>query len=366
MMLEFSNLWASNSTNMGISLRSYRTLKPRSSIGPISAFIAGRVLLVRLKLLSLHWAHVSHPYSFLGSLCRGLTCLYCAMVPFAEFTGSWVGPVNAMRRLQMENTLRAIVNLPSSLGKDTLVVLLSASFVGSFVTVSAGLGGGILLLSVLASFLPGHALIPVHGAIQLGSNTGRLLILIRDANWQHLATFGIGSVVGTLIGGRISVGIDPALVQVGIGLFVLWSVAYSPPQWLAAVPVLTGLVSSFLTMLFGATGPFVAVFVKSLDLPRHTWVATMATFMGVQHFLKVFVFITLGFSFASWLPFIILMVLAGFAGTVSGRYLVLDQTDDHRFRNLLNFVLVLIALRLIFVGSSGLVGSFRGIRLTSF
>jgi uncharacterized membrane protein YfcA len=49
-------------------------------------------------------------------------------------------------------------------------VLLAASFCGSLLTAAVGVGGGTLVIIILASLVPPAVLIPVHGLVQLGSN----------------------------------------------------------------------------------------------------------------------------------------------------------------------------------------------------
>lgn len=115
--------------------------------------------------------------------------------------------------------------------------------------------------------------------------------------------------------------------------------------------VLTRGISSFLTMFFGATGPFVATYTKALGLDRHGYVATHGALMTVQHLLKAFVFGFLGFAFGPWVAAILLMVAAGLAGTLLGR-LVLNRLTDRYFRHALNILLLLISLRLIWTGVS--------------
>ena len=121
------------------------------------------------------------------------------------------------------------------------------------------------------------------------------------------------------------------------------------------VVVAFGVGASILTMFFGATGPFVAVYVKTLMLERQAHVATHATLMTLQHLLKIVVFGILGFAFAPWLGFILIMILCGFLGTVSGRT-VLIRMSDAGFRRALNIALILISIRLIWVGWSDLTG----------
>ncbi|PPR79335.1 MAG: hypothetical protein CFH06_00428, partial [Alphaproteobacteria bacterium MarineAlpha3_Bin5] len=62
-------------------------------------------------------------------------------------------------------------HLTDLLGMNALefLILCIVSFLGSFITISLGIGGGVLLLSTMAQILPPTTLIPIHGVVQLGS-----------------------------------------------------------------------------------------------------------------------------------------------------------------------------------------------------
>ena len=239
--------------------------------------------------------------------------------------------------------------LPDSLAPWSATFLLATSLVASFITAAFGIGGGGLLLAIMATLVPATALIPLHGVIQVGSNAGRMLVFWSEIHWPALGGFTLGSVVGCALGGAIVVELPAGIVQIGVGLFVIYSVLAKAPGWLRNLPILTGAISSFLTMFFGATGLFVASYTKSLDLARHAHVATHATLMTVQHGLKVVVFGLLGFAFADWLAFIAAMIAFGMAGTLLGRA-SLNRINERLFRRALNLLLVLISVRLIFGG----------------
>lgn len=232
------------------------------------------------------------------------------------------------------------------------ISLLVASFIGSFITISLGIGGGVMLLAVMASLMPPAALIPVHGVIQLGSNGLRAGLMWRHTEWPPVFGFALGSFIGVVIGGLLVVELQPYLVQIGVGAFIIWSILARPPRWLARTAGLNGLVSSFLTMFFGATGPFVANYVKALALGRIEHIATQAVMMTIQHGLKITAFVALGFAYAAWLPFIALMIVSGFLGTLAGREVLL-RVSDSTFKRALNIALFLIALRLIWQGLRG-------------
>ena len=63
--------------------------------------------------------------------------------------------------------------LPEGLGVAAATLLVVASFFTSALTAAFGVGGGVAMLALMGLFVPVAALIPVHGAVQLGSNTGR-------------------------------------------------------------------------------------------------------------------------------------------------------------------------------------------------
>ncbi len=242
--------------------------------------------------------------------------------------------------------------IPPEISVAAFWALLGSSFGASFVTAAFGLGGGVLLLAVCAVLLPPAALIPVHGAVQLGSNLGRAATLLRHVIWTGMPGFVAGAVIGVAIGGTVSVNIPPNLVQVLVGLFIVWSVLGRMPAFLRRWAVVTGLISSFLTMFFGATGPFVAAYTKSVARDRHGFVATHAAMMTTQHALKTLTFGLLGFAFAGWLWLTGAMIVAGFLGTLAGRSL-LNRMTDARFLWILNAILLATAARLIWTGATG-------------
>lgn len=241
--------------------------------------------------------------------------------------------------------------LPPELGAIAGIALLGISFLGSFITAAFGIGGGVVVLAVFASLLTPAALIPVHGVIQLGSNAGRTIIMREHISKPVFVTFVIGALVGVAIGGLVVVDLPPPLIQIAVGAFILWTIVAKPPVFLRHSAWLAGGVSSFLTMFFGATGPFVAAYIKTQGFERMGHVGTQAACMTMQHGLKVLAFGLLGFAFGPYIPLMIGMIAFGFVGTLAGRK-VLMKIDEKRFKYALNTILVLLSLRLIWSGAS--------------
>ena len=244
--------------------------------------------------------------------------------------------------------------IPDSLSIPVAVFLLACSVLTSMITASLGAGGGVLLLVLMASWMPPAAIIPVHGMIQLGSNGGRALLTRKQVDWQVIAAFAPGVVVGAALGAWLLVDLPSAVWQLTIGVFVLY-LCWGPPLPKASfgkpgIFLASGL-TSFVSLFVGATGPLVAAFIKQIHTDRFTTVATFATAMTLQHAPKALVFSAAGFVFPEWLPFILAMIACGFGGTWLGLH-VLRSLTNRWFHHTFNVILTLLALRLLWQAAS--------------
>lgn len=248
----------------------------------------------------------------------------------------------------------AVTLLPPDVSLLAGAGLVTLSLFTSALTAAAGIGGGLVLLSVMATFLAPVVVIPTHGVVQLGSNAGRAALLRQHIDRRILLPFVLGSVLGVAVGARLFVALPTPVLQIILGLFVLAS-TWLPKLKASRIPdrgfAIVGIVGSFCTMFVGATGPFVASFITPDRLERHAVVATHAACMTVQHTLKVVAFGFLGFAFLPWVPLLAAMIGAGFVGTMLGRRL-LDRLPHRLFKRIFMGVLTLLALRLLYAAAS--------------
>ena len=232
-------------------------------------------------------------------------------------------------------------------------LLVAASLVTSFISAAFGIGGGFTLIALLALLLPPAALIPVHGIVQFGSNAGRVGIMLKDVVWRPVLPFVIGTLIGAGLGAMVVVQLPPWAVQLALGIFIIWAVFAKLPPIQQRYILLGGVVSSFLTMFFGATGNFIAAMVKSMNLYPVPHVATHSLMMTFQHFVKVLIFGLIGFQFGPYIILIIGMLISGFIGTIIGSRF-LTKAGGRYFKPVLNTILFLAATKLIWAGVEGL------------
>src|SRR5690606_11755200 len=103
--------------------------------------------------------------------------------------------------------------LPAGLELPLALALLGLSFLTSLITATLSLGGGTLMLAVLALVFPPAIVVPLHGVIQLGSNAGRAAVQRAHVQWRFVLWITLGAVPGTLLGGRLATVLPETLFQ---------------------------------------------------------------------------------------------------------------------------------------------------------
>ena len=226
--------------------------------------------------------------------------------------------------------------------------LIGFSFLTSTFTGSIGIGGGIMLLTVMPGLLPAAAIIPVHGAVQIASNCSRVLLGLRYVQWRIFWPFSAGAVVGALLGSRLVMRLPTEHMPLVLGLFILLVTLVPLPAKAFRLPghyALLGAVQTALSLFVGATGPLTNAFLLREDLPRDRLVNTAAIVMMVTHLLKVLVFGFLGFAFAPHLPLIAGMIVAVSLGSYVGTRLR-GRLSETLFRRIFKGAVTVLALRM--------------------
>ena len=239
--------------------------------------------------------------------------------------------------------------LPEAVSPFTASLLTIASFFTSALTASIGIGGGLMMLALLAYVLPPLVLIPFHGVIQLGSNASRAFVQRSDISWTVVLPFLGGALIGAALGAAVAIRLPIEWLRILLGafiLFVVWIKLPPLPSTDTAVSFSGGLVTTFISMFVGATGPLAAVFLSRFFKDRKTLVASHGAAMSFQHGFKVLAFMAAGFAFFNWVPLMIAMICSGYLGTLAGTRL-LQRLPEELFKKLFKGALTLVALDLV-------------------
>ena len=240
----------------------------------------------------------------------------------------------------------------------TLLTITSTAFVTSTLTALIGAGGGTALLLVMLWFVPAASVVPVHGCIQLASNTARVVLFRRHMHWPVIIRFVIPMPAGVYFGLQLYGMLDQSALQLVIAGFVLLSLLVRVPGDVAgrAFPAWAYLPAGFLiggaNMLVGVLAPVLGAILRFERLDKERTVGTLGFFGFAGNVFKTAGFVLVGFSFADYLPMIACASLATILGNLLGRRL-LGGISSAGFAAAFRIMLGLLALKLVWDALSG-------------
>jgi uncharacterized protein len=223
------------------------------------------------------------------------------------------------------------------------------TFFTSIVAAVVGIGGGMMLIAILPSFLPTNALIPVHGLTQVSSNLSRAYFGRKDIEYSVVPKFLLGSFLGIAFFAGILSLISLEYVPLFIGIYILlslWSEKFNEKIKKYENYYIAGFFQTGLSMVVGATGPLTMTLLLKDFKDKDIVVSTGALLMSITHFLKVLVFIYFGFLFFDYIFIIISMILGAVLGSYIGTK-ARNLIDGKKFTIILKVLLTVLAINLI-------------------
>jgi uncharacterized membrane protein YfcA len=249
-----------------------------------------------------------------------------------------------------------------------LMVIGLTALLTSILSAVAGLGGGVILLLVIAQFVAPTTAIPIQGAIQLVSNGSRAALLRQSISWPVVGWSSLLLLPGSLLGVAIATSVPEDAVQILLAAFVL--VLAWRPQWLKMSPasrvpakrvddertertqerrpMLLGLgaATGILNTTVGASGPVTSPFFKAVTATHVAFVATVAATLVAALSAKLVAFPGGGWTLAD--PFDVLA--AGIVGVVIGSWIgtrLLGRISTTHLDVVFKVVLTTLAMRLL-------------------
>lgn len=216
--------------------------------------------------------------------------------------------------------------------------LIGVSFLTSTFTGIIGIGGGLMLISVMPGLLPAAAIVPVHGVVQLASNSSRAFFGLRHIEWRIFWPFLAGAALGAIGGSSAVVHLSFDRLPLYLGIFVLFVTWIPVPKCSFRLP------GHF--VFVGVTGPLTNAFLVREELPKDRLVVTHGSVMTVTHLCKIIVFSFVGFAYTPYLPLIGGMLVAVIAGSWFGTK-IRDHLSEAFFRNIFKVLITLLSLRMI-------------------
>ena len=243
-----------------------------------------------------------------------------------------------------------------------MAMLISSAFITSSISAVLGMGGGIILLGIMALIIPeGYFVIALHGVVQLISNITRCFVFRRHIRSDIVYQFLPGAVLGLSLSALIILSmisffhvesakdIKVDFLKPLIGIFILWFLFGKRHKIKTEQPSFFGVgaISGICTVFIGATGPLIAPFFLKGKLTKENIIANKAICQAINHIGKMPIFILFfDFNYFSKMYVLVPLIIAVFVGTNIGKQII-QFIPEIIFRALFKGALTIIAFKLI-------------------
>ena len=243
-----------------------------------------------------------------------------------------------------------------------ILILIIAAFITSSISAILGMGGGIILLGIMAIMIPdGYMVIALHGIIQLISNTTRTYVFKPHIKQKIVREFFVGALIGAGMSAFIILvvikfyevslasEIKVDFLKPIIGIFIVWYLFLkkSKKEKESKSFIKVGNISGFASIFIGATGPLIAPFFLNHNLMKEEIIANKAACQMITHLTKIPLFIFFfNVDYFSEYKLLLPLIMAVFIGTIFGKK-ILGRIPEKIFNILFRSALFIIAIRLI-------------------
>ena len=243
-----------------------------------------------------------------------------------------------------------------------LIILIISAFITSSISAVIGMGGGIILLGIMAILIPeGYLVIALHGMIQLVSNSTRTYVYREHIKKNLIKEFSVGAFIGLIAASIIIIflinlfnvssanEIKTDFLKPLIGLFILWYLFLKKKREVESSQsfYLVGGISGISTVFIGATGPLIAPFFLNKGFNKENIIVNKAACQMVTHLGKIPLFIFFfNVNYFNEYNILVPLIIAVYLGTNFGKK-ILGFVPEKLFKKLFKFALTLIAIRLI-------------------
>tara|TARA_B100000003_G_scaffold42199_1_gene36140 strand:- start:330 stop:1085 length:756 start_codon:yes stop_codon:yes gene_type:complete len=243
-----------------------------------------------------------------------------------------------------------------------LFILIISALITSSLSAVIGMGGGIILLGIMAIMIPdGYMVIALHGIIQMVSNGTRTWVFKEHLKKNIIIEFFLGAIIGLALSALIIYGImifnsvhSASQIKFDylkpiIGIYILWYIYLKgeKKEQNNKLFIIVGFISGLSSIFIGATGPLIAPFFLNKKLNKENIIANKAACQIISHIGKIPIFIFFfNVDYIAQYNLLLPLIIVVYAGTNIGK-MILSYVPEKIFQLLFKISLTIIAVRLI-------------------
>lgn len=234
-----------------------------------------------------------------------------------------------------------------------------AAFVSEILGTMVGFGSSTIFLPLALFFVDFKTALVLVAFAHIFGNLGRVTFFRHGFDKKLLLSFGIPSVILTILGAVLVVYVSQALLKLVLGIFLLlFSLAslLRPEFHFSATrknAIVGGGLSGFFAGLIGTGGALRGAFLTAFNLDKSVYIATAAVIALAVDITRIPIYFASGFLEARYYAYIPVLFAVALLGSYLGRRIVV-RVAQPIFRKIVLGAIALVSLKFIFDGIGAL------------
>lgn len=236
----------------------------------------------------------------------------------------------------------------------TLLFLLCA-YLAEIAGTMAGFGSSTIFLPLALLFVDFQLALILVAITHISGNTGRITFFREGLNKKLIITFGIPSVILTVLGAYLVNYTPQNILKLFLGIFLIIFAILSlfkrdlqfPPTKTTAI--VGGGFSGFLAGLIGTGGALRGAFLMGFGIKKEIYIATAAAIALMVDFTRTPIYFFQGFLPPNMYLLVPILFIVAILGSYTGKYMV-NKIPQETFRKVVLIALILVSIKFIYDG----------------
>lgn len=229
-----------------------------------------------------------------------------------------------------------------------LIIAFGAEIIGTV----AGFGSSTISLPLALFLFDFQTALVLVAFLHIFGNLGRIGFFRHGIDTRLLLTFGLPSLVFTVLGALLVEYIPQAALKGILGAFLIVYVFLEWRKKLRVRPsnpsvMLGGTASGFFTGLIGTGGALRGAFLTAFKLPKEKYIATSAAIALAVDFTRLPIYFQQGFFDASYYTLLPGIFICAIAGSFAGK-LIVKRLGAQVFRNVVLLAIFLVSISFLY------------------
>tara|TARA_Y100000385_G_scaffold282879_1_gene338060 strand:+ start:2072 stop:2809 length:738 start_codon:yes stop_codon:yes gene_type:complete len=232
------------------------------------------------------------------------------------------------------------------------VVFLILTFVAEVLGTIGGFGSSVFFVPIANIYFDFHSVLGLTAIFHVASNLSKITLFRQGVNKSLIFYIGLPSVIFVIIGGLLSKWIQPILLEVFLGFFLIaLSLLFLIKKDLVIAPgkkesVIGGTLSGLAAGLLGTGGAIRGLTMAAFNLEKSAFIATSAFIDFAIDSTRTVVYYFNGYIHSHDMIYVPFLIVIGWIGTYTGK-LILNHIPQERFKRLALTLILVIGIMTI-------------------